>query len=83
MAPRYAAGCNIAFGDFLAAKYRADSGSATGLRHAYLRDKELTFETEIRPYRKRLGFTRYMAAICSLRVRNSRMLRRIYGRIRR
>lgn len=76
-------GCGIVYGGFLAAKYRADSGSATGLRPAYLRDKELTFETEIRPYRKRLGFTRYMAAICSLRVRNSRMLRRIYGRIRR
>lgn len=76
-------GCNIAFGDFMAAKYRADSGSATGIQPAYLRDKILTFETEIRPYRSQLGFMRYLLALCSLRVRDSYVLRKIYGLIRR
>lgn len=76
-------GCRIVFGDFLAAKYRADSGSATGIRPAYLRDKALTFALEIRPYRAELGRARYLAALAGLRVRDSRAVRTIYGWLRR
>lgn len=72
-------GCQIAFGDFWGAKYRADTGFATGIHPDYLKDKSYTFETEIRPYRRRLGMGRYLLSLGNMRLRDSLTVRKLYG----
>lgn len=72
-------GCRIGFGDFMATKYRANAGSATSVNPLYLADKKQTFETEIRPYRKELGSAAYGKALLNLKVRDSVLVRKIYG----
>lgn len=72
-------GAVIRCGDFDAAKYRADTGSATGLNRDYIEDRKKAFRYEIRPYRKELGMGWYLYSRLMLGVRNSVWIRRIYG----
>lgn len=72
-------GVRIGYGDFFSAKYRGNAGSATSVNPAYLADKRKTFEQEIRPYRKELGTARYLRAWLTLRLRDSILVRKIYG----
>lgn len=72
-------GCPITFGDFFAACYRVDSGCATAINDAYLADKRETFAREIRPYRRELGTARYLLSLLNLRMRDSRVVRKLYG----
>lgn len=72
-------GCRIGYGDFIATKYRANAGSATSVNPLYLADKKRTFETEVRPYRKELGFGRYCKAMLNMKVRDSVLIRKVYG----
>lgn len=74
-------GARFLYGDFYAAKYRADTGSATGLNRDYIEDRRKTFAYEIRPYWRELGIIRYLCARLMLCVRNSTLVRRIYGRL--
>lgn len=74
-------GVRLPYGDFDAVKYRADAGSATGLNRDYMKDRERAFQYEIRPYRKDLGPALYLLAWLSLKIRNSTLLRRAYGRL--
>lgn len=69
------------YGGFYAAKYRANTGSATGMNRDYMEDRERAFQYEIRPYRKDLGPALYTLAWLSLKIRNSTLIRRIYGRL--
>lgn len=72
-------GCRIGYGDFIATKYRANAGSATSVNSLYLADKKRTFETEVRPYRKELGFGTYCKALLNLKIRDSVLVRKVYG----
>lgn len=72
-------GVRISYGDFDAALYRSNSGSATAVNRQYLADKKLTFETEIQPYRTKLGAVRYLAARAELALRDAALPRRVYG----
>ena len=72
-------GVRIGFGDFIAAKYRCDVGAATGVNPAYLADKKRTFEREIRPYWRRAGFGTVLRSWLTLKLRDSVLVRRLYG----
>lgn len=72
-------GCRIGYGDFIATKYRANAGSATSVNPLYLADKKRAFETEVRPYRKELGFGTYCKALLNLKGRDSVLVRKVYG----
>ena len=72
-------GCRIAFGNFIAAKYRLNSGSATSTNLSYLADKRRAFEREIYPYRREIGPWRYSRAVLNMKIRDSLMVRRIYN----
>ena len=74
-------GAGFLYGDFYAAKYRTNTGSATGLNRDYIEDREKTFQYEIRPYRRELGPIRYLYAWLTLHVRNSALIRKVYGRL--
>ena len=72
-------GTRFDVGDFLGARYRSNVGSATGVVMPYLEDKERTFQTEIRPYRKELGLWLYLWAWMMLRLRNAKLVRTVFG----
>ena len=72
-------GIPIGYAPFISVNYRSDVGSASSVNRVYLEDKEKTFRYEIRPYRKQLGNLLYARAWITLRVRNSVMLRKVYG----
>lgn len=74
-------GARIGFGDFIAAKYRCDVGAATGVNPAYLADKKRTFAREIRPYWKRVGAGTVLRSWLTLKLRDSVLVRRLYGLI--
>ena len=74
-------GVRFEVGDFIGARYRENVGSATGIVASYLEDKERAFKTEIRPYRRQIGWILYSRAWLTLRVRNAKLTRMVFGLI--
>ena len=74
-------GVRFEVGDFIGARYRENVGSATGIVASYLEDKEGAFKTEIRPYRRQIGWILYSRAWLTLRVRNAKLTRMVFGLI--
>ena len=72
-------GCRISCGDFVAVKYRGNTGSATSVSPVYLADKRRTFEQEIRPYRSEMEWGVYCKALLNWKIRDSILVRKIYG----
>ncbi len=63
---------------FISARYRYSIGAASNYNKAYIHDKELAFQKEIAPYRMQIGHFRYLHALISLKVRNAKLVRRLY-----
>lgn len=72
-------GAHIDYAGFTAANYRGNVGAATSVNTDYLADRKRAFVIEIEPYRKELGAALYLRARLTLRLRNSVLLRKLYG----
>ncbi|MDO4939116.1 MAG: glycosyltransferase [Lachnospiraceae bacterium] len=74
-------GDKIVFYDFVSTKYRSNTGSATGINSDYLADKRTVFENEIKQNKERIGIVTFIKAAAMLKIRESRLIRKLYRTI--
>ena len=72
-------GCRIQYVSFWGIRYRSNSGVGTSINPIYLSDKKKVFENIISPAKREIGFFWYLISLLSITLRNSYIVRALYG----